>query len=285
MAELIIDAAVDAVVDTIKIFPFLYVVYLFIEYIEHAHSEKLSAALKKLGPFGPIGGALLGCIPQCGFSAASANLYAGRMISFGTLIAVFAATSDEAVPLMFSDPQSASGVWKLILVKLIIGAAAGMIADLVIKLLPHKEKQGPQFEELCRDCDCEHHHIAYSALIHAVKITLFILVVELVLGIAFAFAGAETVARTMLSGSPLQPFMTALFGFIPNCAASVIITRLYLDGALTFGSCISGLCTGAGAGLIVLFKANRNLKENFVIMASLYAAAVLSGLVIDLIAG
>lgn len=280
---MIFDIIKEAFIDTIKLLPFLYLAYLFIEYIEHRHSEKLSNALKRLGPFGPFGGSLLGCIPQCGFSAAASNLYAGRMITFGTLIAVYASTSDEAVPIVIADPAHAGEVWKLVGVKFLVGAAAGLAADAVIRILRKKypKDEEPEFEELCADCGCDHRHFAVSALIHTLKIALFILIVNLILGAAFSFAGKEAVERIMLSGSPLQPFAAALFGAIPNCAASVMITELYLSGALTFGSCVSGLCTGAGAGLLVLFRANRNIKENLVIFGTLYAFAIAAGIIIN----
>jgi hypothetical protein len=282
MKEIIANVTLEALIDTLKVMPFLYAVYLLIEYTEHHHAEKLSAALRKMGPFGALGGALLGCIPQCGFSAAASNLYAGRLISQGTLIAVFLATSDEAIPMLISNPENAGSLWKLIAIKILIAVIAGFAADMLAMLKPKKSDENPHFEEICRDCDCEHHHIAYSALIHTVQITLFILIVNLILGAAFEFAGADAISKIMMSGSPLQPFVAALFGFIPNCAASVIITELYIKGVITFGSCIAGLCTGAGLGLLVLFRANKHLKENLSIMAALYAVAVISGLVINL---
>lgn len=282
MLDTIIDVLLDAFIDTLKIVPFLYAVYLLIEYAEHRHSDKLTSALRKMGPFGSLGGALLGCIPQCGFSAAASNLYAGRMISVGTLIAVFLSTSDEAIPMLISNPEHAGSLWKLILIKILIAVIAGFAVDMLIKLLPKNDDGNPHFEEICRDCDCEHHHIAYSALIHTGQISLFIFVISLILGAAFEFAGEDAISKIMMSDSMLQPFVTALFGFIPNCASSVIITELYIKGVISFGSCIAGLCTGAGVGLLVLFRTNRHYKQNFSIMGILYVVAVISGLIINI---
>lgn len=280
----LLEIILDALVDTLKIVPFLFLVYLLIEYTEHRHSEKLVSALQKLGPLGSLGGALLGSVPQCGFSAAASNLYAGRMISLGTLVAVFISTSDEAIPMLIANPKSAGVIWKLILIKILIATLVGVIADALLKLKKHKSDVEPDFEELCEGCDCEHHHIAVSALIHTVQISLFIFAVSLLLGIAMHFIGTKAVSEFMLSGSFFQPFVTALFGFIPNCASSVVITELYLQGVISFGSCISGLCTGAGVGLLVLFRSNRHhMKQNFAIMGIMYAAAVISGIIINII--
>lgn len=280
----LLEIILDALVDTLKIVPFLFLVYLLIEYTEHRHSEKLVSALQKLGPLGSLGGALLGSVPQCGFSAAASNLYAGRMISLGTLVAVFISTSDEAIPMLIANPKSAGVIWKLILIKILIATLVGVIADALLKLKKHKSDVEPDFEELCEGCDCEHHHIAVSALIHTVQISLFIFAVSLLLGIAMHFIGTKAVSEFMLSGSFFQPFVTALFGFIPNCASSVVITELYLQGVISFGSCISGLCTGAGVGLLVLFRSNRHhMKQNFAIMGIMYASAVISGIIINII--
>lgn len=280
----LLEIILDALVDTLKIVPFLFLVYLLIEYTEHRHSEKLVSALQKLGPLGSLGGALLGSVPQCGFSAAASNLYAGRMISLGTLASVFISTSDEAIPMLIANPKSAGVIWKLILIKILIATLVGVIADALLKLKKHKSDVEPDFEELCEGCDCEHHHIAVSALIHTVQISLFIFAVSLLLGIAMHFIGTKAVSEFMLSGSFFQPFVTALFGFIPNCASSVVITELYLQGVISFGSCISGLCTGAGVGLLVLFRSNRHhMKQNFAIMGIMYAAAVISGIIINII--
>lgn len=288
MAETLADVAADSLIDTLKTFPFLFGVYLLIEYIERRHTEGFTNALRKLGFLAPVGGALIGSAPQCGFSAAASNLYAGRLVTCGTLVSIYIATSDEAIPLLISQPEFAGSLWILILLKILIAIITGILVDTVVRLSlksPDRKAAGdsPDFEDLCCDCDCEHRHFAVSALIHSLKISLFILIVGMILGAAIEFLGEDSVSDIMMSGSFFQPFIAALFGFIPNCAASVIITDLYIEGVLSFGSCVAGLCTGAGVGLLVLFRVNKHLKQNFSIVGILYIAAVISGIVINLL--
>ncbi|MBQ1903049.1 MAG: arsenic efflux protein [Ruminococcus sp.] len=281
MWDRIFDVLLDAFKDTLITLPFLFGVYLLIEYIEHKSSDKLGNALRKMGPFGSAGGAVIGAIPQCGFSVAASNLYAGRLISMGTLIAVYISTSDEAIPLIIGEPKAVPMLWKLILIKVGIAMAAGMVVDLAIKLFGKKEKQEP-FKELCADCDCEHHSILHSALHHTLHIIIFILIINLVLGFVMEFAGKQTVEKLMMTDSWVQPVIAAFIGFIPNCAASAVLTKLYIGGVVSFGALIAGLCTGAGVGLMVLFRTNKNHKQNFAIMGILYVVAVASGLIIQL---
>ena len=281
MWEGLFDVLKDAFIDTLITLPFLFGVYLLIEYIEHKSSDKLGKALRKMGPFGSVGGAAIGAIPQCGFSVAASNLYAGRLISMGTLIAVYISTSDEAIPLMIKDPSFAPQILKLILIKIGIAVAAGILVDVAIKLFVHKKQDEP-FKELCADCDCEHHGIFHSALHHTLHIIIIILIVNIVLGCVMEFAGEQTVVKLMMTDSWAQPVVAALVGFIPNCAASAVLTDLYMSGVVSFGALIAGLCTGAGVGLMVLFKTNKNYKQNFAIMGVLYAVAVASGLIIQL---
>ena len=282
--DLILDAALDALIDTAKMLPFLFAVYLLIEYLEHKASDKFAGALRRLGPFGPVGGAVLGCIPQCGFSVAVSNLYSGRLVSLGTLLAVYIATSDEAVPILLSDPTKISSVGMLIAAKLVIAIAAGLLTDLAVKVF-HKKKNvdNAPYEDLCRDCGCDEHGILYSATKHTVQIFLFLLAVSFVLGITIGALGEERLNAILMTDSVFQPLLAALIGLIPNCAPSVILTNLYMGGSLSFGSVVAGLSTGAGLGLVVLFKTNRRIKENITIVVVLYLISALSGLLIDLI--
>ena len=273
-----LDLLWDAVLDTLKTLPFLFGAYLLIEYLEHKASEKLTGALKKLGPLGPVGGALLGLVPQCGFSVAAANFYAGRLITPGTLVAVFLATSDEALPILISQPGALPDLALLLGVKLVAGCVFGVLVDVLWKHLPLSDPDHP-FEDLCHDCGCEEHGIFRSALVHTLRIALFLLLINLVLGTAIHFVGEDRISQVLLSGSVLQPFVAGLIGFLPNCAASVILTELYLSGSLSFGAVVAGLCTGAGLGLAVLFKYNHHWKENLLLAGLLYASAVITGLV------
>lgn len=272
MEELILDA----ILDSLKTLPFLFGAYLLIEFLEHRAGDRLVQTLAKLGPLGPIGGAVLGCVPQCGFSVAAANFYAGRLITPGTLIAVFLATSDEAIPILLSRPETVGSLTKLLGVKLVVGILAGILVDLVVMRVLKPKIREP-FHDLCEDCGCEEKGVVRSALGHTLRIFLFLLLVGIALNCAIAWVGEEKISRALLSGSAFQPLLAALIGFLPNCAASVILTELYLDGALSFGSAVAGLCTGAGLGLLVLFRVNKDLQENLCIAGVLYIAAAIAG--------
>ena len=281
--EAVLDIILDALIDTAKMLPFLFAVYLLIEYLEHKASDKLANSLRKLGPFGPVGGALFGCIPQCGFSVAVSNLYSGRLVSLGTLIAVYIATSDEAIPILLSNPQSVGEVWKLIAAKAVIAVLAGLLVDGVMKLCHRRgNEENEPYHDLCEDRGCEEHGILYSAIKHTAQIFTFLFVVSLILGFAIYLLGEERLDRVLMTDSAFQPLLAALIGLIPNCSASVVLTNLYAAGSLSFGSVVAGLSTGAGLGLVVLFRTNKNLRQNIGITALLYAIGAASGLIINL---
>ncbi len=281
----LIDIVIDALKDTLFMIPFLFGVYILIEYMEHASSDKIEKAFKKLGPFGPLGGAVIGIVPQCGVSAAAANLYSGKVISLGTIIAVFIATSDEAIPMLIANPEKVSALWKLIVIKIAAAVLVGILVDMIYKFISRNKLSDNEnhFHELCENCGCDEHGILFSALIHTANISLFVFIITLVLNAAIYFVGEEVIAGFMMSDNFFQPFVSALVGFIPNCASSVIITQLYLEeGILSFGSAIAGLCTSAGLGLLVLFKTNKkHMKQNFLICGILYASAVLTGIILN----
>lgn len=282
----ILDVLLDALIDSAKMLPFLFLAFLLMEFIEHRAGDKLVSFLKKNGG-GRVGsaalGAVIGCVPQCGFSVAASNLYAGRVISVGTLIAVFISTSDEAIPILLAHPDRISAIWKLIAAKIIIAAAAGIIADIIVKIFK-LERDSESIEDMCEEtgCGCGSHGIWYSSLKHTVNIFIFILIVNLVLGFVMALVGEEAVESFLGGMGIFQPIVTGFVGMIPNCAASVLVTELYAEGAISFGSAIAGLCTGAGVGLAVLFRANKNVCENLIITGVVYAVGVLSGMILNL---
>lgn len=278
--DLLFDIIVDTLLDCAKMLPFLFLAFLLLEALEHHTSEKINKKFAASGKAGPAVGAVLGCVPQCGFSVFSANLFSNGIITLGTLIAVFLATSDEAILIMFTYPDKKAEILKLIFVKLIIAIVFGYIIDLISKKHPGPEKH---IEDHCHDCGChsEHGGILKPAFNHTVKILIFLLLIVFVLNFLVEAIGVDALSKLLLGNSVFQPFIAALIGLIPNCAASILLTELYLKGALSFASVIAGLCTGAGAGLLVLFKENHHLKENLKIIGLLYLAGVASGIAIS----
>lgn len=278
-----IDIVLDALKDSAKTLPFLYAAFLLMEFIEHHASDKLSLVLEKAGHSrfgGAAVGAALGCVPQCGFSAAASNLYASRIIGAGTLMAVYISTSDEAIPVLLAHPEQIGSLWKLIAAKLIIAIIGGVLFSFVANLMLSKEDEA-DFEDMCTDCGCSDHSIWFSAFKHTLSIFIFILIVNLVLGLVIGFAGEENVSVFLNNMGVWQPFAAALVGMIPNCAASVIITELYANGSIPFGTAVGGLCTGAGMGLAVLFRTNKKIKDNLIFVLFLYIIGVVSGILIN----
>lgn len=277
------EICLDAVLDSIKLLPFLFFAFLLMEALEHHAGEKINNALRKSGKLGPVIGSLLGCIPQCGFSVFSANLYSGGVIGVGTLLAVFLSTSDEAIIIMLGNPERKWEILKLVITKVIIAIIFGYIITLLEKIKPAPKKQ---VEDLCKECGCEEEEgIFRPALHHTVKIYGFLLVVIFALNLCVELIGMERLSSFLLSNSIFQPLVAALIGLVPNCAASIVLTELYLEGAISFASVIAGLCTGAGAGLIVLFKENKkNVKENLLITLTLYIVAATAGMILELLA-
>lgn len=274
------EVILETLLDSVKMLPFLFAAYLIIEYMEHNASEHLKDMLVGSGKFGAIGGAILGVVPQCGFSVAAANFYAGRIITRGTLIAVFLTTSDEAIPVILSEPGSARVLLPLIGMKLVIGMAAGLLLDWSDRLrgLKNREVKVEEHSGLCEHCHCDEHGVVQSALRHTVMIFLFILAVAFVLNLGFFFLGEETVSKLLMSDTVFQPMITGLFGLIPNCAASVILTQLYLSGGISFGSVLAGLSTGAGVGLAVLFRVNPDKRDSFKLLIMLYVGGTACGI-------
>ena len=274
----------DTIIDSLRLIPFLFLTYLLMEYIEHKTKEKTKETIKKSGKFGPFFGALLGIVPQCGFSVSATNLYAARVITLGTLIAVYLSTSDEMLPIFLSEGVAFDVIIKILAIKLVIGMVAGFLIDFVIRL---KNKGKEEKEKIIDLCEKEHCHceqgIWKSALKHTVNIFIFIFIITLVINIAIYLIGEETIASFMLDRPILGPIISGLIGLIPNCASSVIITQMYLENIISVGTMIAGLLVGAGVGLAVLFRTNKGVKENIKITVLLYGIGVVSGIILELI--
>ncbi len=276
--EIILDVLCDTLIDGIRILPFLFLAYLVMECLEHWTGGKMQAVVRKSGKAGPAIGGVLGIFPQCGFSAAAANLYAGRVITMGTLIAVFLSTSDEMLPIMISENVAAAMIGKLLLIKVLFAAAAGFLVDALFR-----KKEEPQIEHLCerQHCHCER-GIWRSAFSHTWRIFLYIMVVSLILNFVIALVGEETLAAVVLNKPVLGLFAAALVGMIPNCASSVVLTQLYLSGVLGAGALTAGLLSGSGVGFLVLLRVNENRKENLQIFGLLYVLGVAGGALVQL---
>lgn len=277
--EMILDVIHDTYIDSLRILPFLFLAYLAMECLEHWTGGKMQAVVRKSGKAGPAIGGVLGIFPQCGFSAAAANLYAGRIITMGTLIAVFLSTSDEMLPIMISENVAAGMIGKLLLIKVLFAVAAGFLVDALFR-----KKEEPQIEHLCerQHCHCER-GIWRSALSHTWRIFLYIVAVTLILNFAIALVGEETLAAVVLDKPVLGLFAAALVGMIPNCASSVVLTQLYLSGVLGAGALTAGLLSGSGVGFLVLLRVNENRKENLRIFGLLYVLGVAGGALIQLL--
>lgn len=273
-----IDILKEALIDTLKLIPFLFITYLIMEYLEHKTSEKSKEHIKKSGKLGPIIGGLLGAVPQCGFSVSATNLYVGRVISIGTLIAVYLSTSDEMIPVFLSEGVSAEIILKILGIKVLIGIIAGIIIDMIFR---------KQTEENCISNMCEHAHchceesIVKSSIKHTVNITFFIFIINIILDIIITLIGEDTISNLIMNKTILGPVVSGIVGLIPNCAASVIIAELYIDKMISAGSMIAGLLVGAGVGLLVLFKSNSDLKENLKIVSILFIIGVVVGIILD----
>lgn len=277
--EMIWDVICDTLIDGIRILPFLFLAYLAMECLEHWTGGKMQAVVRRSGKAGPAIGGILGIFPQCGFSAAAANLYAGRIITMGTLIAVFLSTSDEMLPIMISENVALSMIGKILLIKVLFALAAGFAVDALFR-----RKEEPQIEHLCerQHCHCER-GIWRSAFSHTWKIFLYIIVVSLILNFVIALVGEETLAAVVLNKPALSLFVSALVGMIPNCASSVVLTQLYLSGVLSAGALMAGLLSGSGVGFLVLLRVNEDRRENLQIFGLLYAFGVCAGALIQIL--
>lgn len=274
----------DTLIDSIKLIPFLFITYLIMEYIEHKTKDKTKEAIKKSGKFGPLIGGVLGIVPQCGFSVSATNLYAARVITLGTLIAVYLSTSDEMLPIFISEAVPVTTILKILGVKLLIGVVAGFIIDFVISLVNKGKQEEEKIIDLCEKehCHCEN-GIVKSALKHTINIFIFILLFTFILNIIIYLIGEETIAGFLTNQPILGPVIAGIIGLIPNCASSVLLTQMYLENVISAATMISGLLVGAGVGLAVLFKTNKGIKQNLKITALLYVIGVVSGILIELI--
>lgn len=277
----ILEVLQDTAIDTLKLLPFLFITYLIMEYIEHKTSNKIRETIKKSGRFGPLFGAVVGIFPQCGFSVSATNLYAARVISLGTLISVYLATSDEMLPILLTESVPIATILTILGIKLFLGIVAGFIIDFVANVIKKEEEK--KIEEICEHehCHCDK-GIFSSALKHTINIAIFIFVITLILNGIIKFIGEDKISHFISNNVILGPVIAGLIGLIPNCASSVILTELFIEKVISMPILISGVAVNAGVGLLVLFKTNKNVKENISIVGLLYVIGVVAGIILEL---
>ena len=354
--DLLIDILLDAGKDTLSLVPFLLVTYLALETLEHVAGDRVNGAIKRAGAAGPVVGSLLGMVPQCGFSAMAATLYAGRVVTLGTLVAVFLSTSDEMLPLLLAEQVPVQTMAMLLASKALIALVTGFIVDAAIRGLrrnarahaairrtvlgtaanpahvncAHDDHTGgdiidevaeagvsaDHIHELCeRDhCGCdededehghdrshdhghadehEHHHghehghshegapVLSSAISHTVQVSVFIFLVTLILVAVLETFGESAIEQFLRGNETLAVLGSALVGLIPNCSASVVITQLYLEGALQLAPMLAGTLISAGVGYLVLFRTNRSARENVLFLIMMYVIGAGWGLILS----
>ena len=277
------EVLLHSVLDTLKLIPFLFLTYLLMEFIEHKAGDRVLAAATRAGRLGPFIGALLGAVPQCGFSAAAANLFTGRVITVGTLIAVFLSTSDEMIPILLAGSVSPAAVIKIVAYKVLIATVVGFGVDIARRALG-RDREDINIDEICErdNCHCER-GIFHSAIHHTVTITAFVFAITLAIASAIYFIGADTIAGIVGFIPFASHLVCAVVGLIPNCAASVLISSLYVDGIISSGAMISGLFSGAGVGLLVLLRVNKHRRENAAVICTVLAAGFIFGILFDIL--
>ena len=294
--------------EAVKLLPILFLVYFLIELLEYKNIFKFENSKLLKGKASPAMGALFGSVPQCGFSVISSELYSKRKISIGALIAVFVATSDEALPLMLSNYKAIPSLLLLLAVKIVMAISIGYLAMFLyskvfkfnnsknntpkIEEKHHDEHEDPDDEDEHHDEHihaCCHHDLQDSLfdwkhpLVHCLKIILYIFIFNVIFGTIVELVGEDNLISFLGSNNLLQPLLAVIIGLIPNCVSSVILTELYLAGGLTFGSIVAGLSVNAGIGIIVLMKENKNKKENLFIILSLIIPSLIFGYLLHML--
>ena len=276
-----LDCILDGLIDTLKLLPYLFVTFLLLEWLEHKLSKKNQKILQKNKKYGPLIGSILGALPQCGFSTMAASLFSSKIITMGTLISVFLATSDEMLPIMISEKIQILEILKIIGFKIIVALIVGILIDLLFQTKQPRE----DIHHLCEKdhCDCDHDGIFLSSIKHTIKIVLFILIANVGINLIIHWIGEESLKKLLLNNNIITYFIASLIGLIPNCASSVIMTELYISSFISLGTLLSGLLTGSGLGILILLKSNDNPKENIKIISIIYFVGVIVGLLVDIL--
>ncbi len=279
-----LEIIMDTLLDSVKLLPFLFLTYLCMELLEHRAGDRLLEKISAVDKAGPFVGAVFGIVPQCGFSAAASSLFAGRVITVGTLLAIYLSTSDEMLPILLSSAVPVTTILKLLGVKMLIAMLSGFLIEVCLHKVLHREEDDMDIHTVCEEehCHCED-GVFVSACKHTLRIFVYIIIISLVLNALIHFVGEDTLASVFSNQPLLGQMIAALVGLIPNCASSVVITSLYVDGMIGAGMMMAGLLANAGVGLLVLFRLNRNSRQNLMIVCLLYVLAVIWGLLISLL--
>ena len=292
------DSIIDALTDTAQMVPLLAVIYVLIGFLEYRYGNRLEAFVSRIGIWGPIGGAVFGCLPQCGVSVVLSALYVKRLVSMGTLMAVYISTSDEAVPVLLSMPAQAHVVGLLIFIKVAIAFIVGTIIDLLMNRSRDGKKQteGLGTDNFCLKTVEEHHGccdhevtsrpsalkaLVFHPLWHTLKIALFLFILTVILNLTIQAVGTDRFSDIFMKGTIFQPALASLVGIIPNCFASVFLVQLFAKGIISFGSLLAGLCSASGLGLLVLIKENKDFKNTLFIIALHLGVSTFAGIVIQ----
>lgn len=296
--ELLLHVFEHSVMDTLGLVPFLLVTYLAMEALEHASADRIQAVVRSSGKAGPVVGALLGAVPQCGFSAMAATLYAGRVVTVGTLVAVILSTSDEMVPVFLANQAPPARMLAIMAAKVVVGAVVGFAVDAALRVMRRAGDGRAHIHELCERAHChcddepgghghDHAHgrwgIVRSAVVHTIQVSVWILLITFVSGLAIEVVGVDALATVVANHPVRATFLSALVGLIPNCGASVAITELYLEGALGAGPMLAGLLASGGVGLLVLWRTNVSARQSAVVTLFVYGVAVVAGLAVGLL--
>lgn len=280
----ILEILKETSIDTLKLIPFLLITYIIMEYIEHKTSNKVKKTIEKSGRFGPLLGGVLGIFPQCGFSVSATNLYSARVITLGTLLAVYLTTSDEMLPILLTESIPISTILIILGIKLAIGVIGGFAVDIVLKVVKKEKAKEQKIEEICEHehCHCEN-GIIVSAIKHTINIIIFIFIITFVINGIIELIGEDVIGHFVSQNIILGPIIAGLIGLIPNCASSVILTELFVENVISMSVLVSGVAVNAGVGVLVLFKTNKNVKENLKIVGLLYIIGVFAGITLEII--
>lgn len=280
----------DAIIDSFHILPLLFIVFVVIEFIEYFYAEKINSFMKKSEKSAPLIGSIAAIIPQCGFSVIASSLYIKKFITKGTLIGIYLATSDEAIPILLAEPAKIHYVIPIITLKLIIAICAGYLIDFILKDKKYIiiAQESSQEHEGC----CHHgveirrkRDLLYHPLKHTFNIFLFILTITIGLNFLIELYSRYSIFPLIFGKIKFfEPVITAIIGLIPNCAVSIALTMLLIKGSISFGAVMSGLLSNAGLGILVLFKDNKNIKDTLQIIGILLIISILSGMLIQIFA-